>query len=123
MGSIVKRAAAVALLAAVLVGCGQSPATDANSSTHMPDAGKVCSDHFADVRHSEAATAGAVRSPGPALVDPPPGPLDNYPDDEPIALCLVPNGERFDAVAVVISDGTTYVRWGQNLDDAFYWPV
>jgi len=38
-------------------------------------------------------------------------------------LCLVPNGELFDVVAVVLADDTTFVRWTQNLDDDFYWPI
>ena len=64
--------------------------------TAVPDAGEVCSAHFSDVRHFLAANVGTVRNLGPAVLDGPPGPLDEYPDHEPIALCLVPNGESFE---------------------------
>lgn len=88
------------------------------------DAASVCASHFDDVRHSQLSTVRVVRHLGPALVSPPPGPLDEYPDEEPIALCLVPHGTgSYDAVAVILSDDATFVRWTQNLDDNFYWPI
>jgi len=127
--------AAMALLAAGLVGCSvpasesaQPEVSSETSATASEDAqaaeaSSICSEHFADMRHSQFASVGTVRNPGPALVSPPPGPLDPYPDDEPIVLCLVPNRELFDVVAVVLADDTTFVRWTQNLDDDFYWPI
>jgi hypothetical protein len=122
----VRRSSAIALLVAALVGCGQAPAIDAHgvtTSAVTPEAGEVCSDHYPDVRHAQPATVGEVRTLGPAVLDPPPGPLDKYPDDESIALCLVPSGDMFNVVAVVLSDDATYVRWVQNLDDDFSWPI
>lgn len=99
---------------------------DATGSAGPPanDAASICASHFDDVSHAQLSKVGAVRQLGPQLVSPPPGPLDAYADDEPIAVCLVPDGPgRYDVVAVVLVDGATYVRWTQNLDDGFYWPL
>jgi len=78
----------------------------------------ACEEHFPDVRDYEPETVGGVRNIGPAVIDGPAEPLDVYADDEPVALCLVPNGTgTFDAVAVILSDGNTVIRWSVNVED------
>lgn len=126
-----KRTAAL-LLAVALAGCNApeqlpeptpEPPDEASITPGVVDgAGSACANHFPDVRLSELSTVRAVRHVGPVPLDPPPGPLDVYPDDEPIALCLVPNGWMFDAVAVVLSDDATVIRWTQGLGE-FAWPT
>ena len=78
----------------------------------------ACEEHFPDVRDYEPETVGGVRNIGPVVIDGPAEPLDIYADDEPVALCLVPNGSgSFDAVAVVLSDGNTVTRWTVNVEN------
>ena len=126
MGTFRRIGPAAVLCAAALVGCAldaDSPDAGGSSTTPEDHPNEICSEHFTDVRHAEMSDVGMVRQVGPQVIDAPPGPLDPYPDDEPIALCLVPDGDRYAATAIVLSDDTTLVRWTQNLDDAFYWPV
>ena len=98
------------LIAVTLVGCSApdqlpepTPSNEASTAPATVDtAGRACANHFPDVRLSELSTVYTVRHVGPLPASPPPGPLDAYPDDEPVALCLVPNGSMFDAIAVVV---------------------
>lgn len=128
------RSAGLVLLLAALAGCGPANVSDATTAetsaasqpttTATDEASDRCSEHFDDVRLSELSVVAMVRQLGPQLIDPPPGPLDPYSDEEPVALCLVPNSEgTFDVFALVLADDATFLRWRQNLDDQFYWPV
>lgn len=84
----------------------------------------ACEEHFPDVRDYEPGTVGGVRNIGPTVIGGPAQPLDVYADEEPIALCLVPNDTgTFDAVAVILSDGNTVIRWSVNVEDLDSWPA
>jgi len=99
-------------LSGVLTGCGHL-----ESAADPLSASSLCALHLDDVREAEFGTVGGVRSFGPRVIDPPPDLLDGYADDEPIVLCLVPDDAfGYAAVAVVLVDGATAVRWTQNVD-------
>ncbi len=103
---------------------GSAGASTTTTASASADAASVCAAHFDDVRWSEEWTIASARSPGPPFVTPPPGPLDVYPDDAPVAMCLVPNRTgTFAMFAVVLSDGATFFRWAQRRGDGFDWPA
>ena len=123
VGSRVRLAVALAMLLSACTVGGQpdspEPATPEKDATLA-----ACEEHFPDVRDYQAETVGGIRNIGPAIISPPAGPLDIYADDEPVALCLVPNGSgTFDAVAVVLSDGNTVTRWTSNVETLESRPV
>jgi len=110
--------AGAVLLAVLLGGCdGPAPVAAPLSARSR------CALHLKDVRQAELGTVGGIRQIGPQLNVPPPSPLDAYADDEPIALCLVPDDTGgYAAVALILADGVTVSRWGQNTDSAFIRP-
>lgn len=117
-----------ALLVLGLLGCtgpnDQPVPAPPTSTTVFDQAASTCSEHFDDIRYSEPITASSIHQLGPAMLDPPPGPFADYPDDEPVALCLVPNAKgTFDVIAVLASTGETFIWWVQNQDDALTWPI
>lgn len=110
-------AAALITLFLASSACGR-PSSDDPAPADKDATLAACEEHFPDVRDSEPVTVGDVRNIGPAVIDGPAEPLDVYADNEPVALCLVPNDTgTFDAVAVILSDGNTVLRWSVNVED------
>ncbi len=116
-------AAALTTLFFASSACGR-PDSDEPAPADKDATLAACEEHFPDVRDSEPETVGGVRNIGPAVIGGPAEPLDVYADDEPVALCLVPNGTgNFDAVAVILSDGNKVIRWTVNVEDLGARPI
>jgi hypothetical protein len=119
------------LLLLACAACTHSTAGKAsNSPTHSAaapatsvNAQAVCAATYPTVRAAQASRAGDLRFFGPKPLGASSLHFAGLPDDQPVALCIVPSSGAFTVYGVPAGGGRSELLWQQGEADRFARPI